>query len=651
VETISPPPFVVGANPIFVAKAEDQLFFSLPGGQLWKTDGTAAGTLLLAQMGRDETPLGGPFTTLGRSVFFSAGAESTELWKNDGVIGGTMLLKDQFHFGSSPTDQGAWFFAAGKSLYFAREDEQHSTLVLWKTDGTTAGTTAVRKLESGLNQGSEPYGLTPFDGKLLFWSRGIDPRGDRSSWLSDGTEDGTVPWGFVPAVFGARVELNGKLFYQDFDAATGAELWSADGTAGGTHLVKDINPGPNGSFPQNLTKVDDTLFFAVEGGELWRTDGSEPGTTKLKTFISDPDVRNPFSLLNFNGTLVFWTFDTSARLRLWKSDGTEPGTLVIKDNLSDSFNTHMPFAILNRNLYFATENQLWKSDGTEAGTIAIKALQNVYNLTVVNGSLYFTAESGLWKSDGTSAGTVEITKVYASSPVELNGSLYFASGSGLWKSDGTEVGTTEFKQIDCLSPRIGDPPPLLPLDGRLFFANSGGKLWQSDGTESGTTLVPTQEELRIDPFSLINVNGVLFFIADDGINGRELWKFKDRDADHDGLPDWWEAEFFSGNAAPDQDADNDGLTNWQESRAGTNPRDPNSNFQIVGIEASTIGVVRISWSSVANHRYNLLRSSTLDSKQYSVLETNIIATPPLNSRLIRNPSESRQSFYRLELEQ
>ena len=109
-------------------------------------------------------------------------------------------------------------------------------------------------------------------------------------------------------------------------------------------------------------------------------------------------------------------------------------------------------------------------------------------------------------------------------------------GLELWKSDGTEAGTILVKDIragSLGSNILSYPPPsswLTNVGGTLFFvANDGGtgtELWKSDGTEAGTVRV---KDIRAgldssSPSLLTNVGGTLFFVAHDGVTGAELWK-------------------------------------------------------------------------------------------------------------------------------
>ncbi len=129
----------------------------------------------------------------------------------------------------------------------------------------------------------------------------------------------------------------GKVFFIANDSTnSGEEIWITDGTTGGTMLLKDINPGSDGSDPKHLCAVGDTVYFSADNGsdgaELWMSDGSEAGTKMVKDiFLGGSNASAPAMLTPFKGGILFRAKDNISaadndKSYLWWSDGTEAGT-------------------------------------------------------------------------------------------------------------------------------------------------------------------------------------------------------------------------------------------------------------------------------------------------------------------------------------
>jgi hypothetical protein len=124
------------------------------------------------------------------------------------------------------------------------------------------------------------------------------------------------------------------------------------------------------------------------------------------------------------------------------------------------------------------------------------------------------------------------------------------------------------------------------------------------------------------------------------------------DTDGDGLSDAWEQHYFGSlKANPTDDPDGDGVDNLHEFRAGTDPTDPHSLFE-VEISAQSAGV-SVRWSSQPGHSYKVRRSPVLLAKpeDYQVLKTGLAATPPINEFIDLTATGNAQFFYLIELEQ
>ena len=137
---------------------------------LWKTDGTASGTMVVKHIGgaepaNNEDPR--LLTKLGEWIVFSAYDRrfGEELWVTDGSEDGTRLLVD-IHPGPKGSMPGDLVELEGR-IYFTASDGT-SGLELWRTDGTAKGT-EMADLLPGRN-GSTPRELFVADGKLYFYT-------------------------------------------------------------------------------------------------------------------------------------------------------------------------------------------------------------------------------------------------------------------------------------------------------------------------------------------------------------------------------------------------------------------------------------------------------------------------------------------------
>ncbi len=558
-------PFAVLGTTVFFLEND-----GIHGTELWKTDGTDAGTVLVKDIcPGDCASFPQQLTVWNGVLYFGAddGVHGVEPWRSDGTAAGTSMLLD---LNPGLAASAPRFLAAGTSLYLSADDGVHGR-ELWKTDGTAAGTQLVADINPGPT-GSDPgLWLDLGNGKLLL--NADDGVHGREPWISDGTAAGTTLlldvnpgaegscflFSFPGSDQGALALGGGAFLFRANDGVHGYEPWISDGTSGGTSLLLDIASGTSGSFPYDFTRLGSQIFFgasdASSGAQLWSTDGTPGGTARVTNLNPGPGGSG-LSLLTAAGSqLYFAATDGVNGHELWKSDGTAAGTSLVKDinpgpgdGIALTGGVIKPF---NGGLLFFADDgvhgfQLWQSDGTAAGTTLVKDVQPAFaDIAVAGGTAFFrglTTANGteIWKTDGTTAGTVEVkdAETVASSVSVINDFLLFNFshlGSRLlwdanpggptfslnpWVSDGTPAGTS---QLFSLNPGTGDTlytTTNFPLGGTNLIGSDG--LWATDGTPAGTS--------QILPGTLTSANGftpalgTVFFGGSDSTFGYELWK-------------------------------------------------------------------------------------------------------------------------------
>jgi ELWxxDGT repeat protein len=465
------------------------------GGELWRSDGSAAGTFLLRDIHKGAgSAVSGEIAALDGLVLFGAStaapaAGPAALWSSDGTAAGTVPVDGEAHWPQGFLGQGDHLYFSGARLEGAANSPYLRRQGLWRTDGTPLGT---ERLASGLFD----LDLLALDGGLVF----LRARDDESGQLG-----------------------------------TGVELWRSDGTSGGTRQVVDLDQQlevdglsdpplvqPGSSRPGPLVRLGPVLLYAADDGltgrELWATDGTEEGTRKVRDINQQdenpsgsylPGTSEPGFLVRLGGVVLFAADDGLAGRELWVTDGTETGTRLLRDLRlgAEGSSPHHLVELGGAVYFFASADgngeALWRSDGTEAGTVQVKSL----------------VRQGLpsWGRDLTPAGD----RLFFVADNE-------AIGPELHVSDGTLAGTRLVRQIRA-GANGSYPQSFTVVDGVLFFTADDGahglEPWRSDGTAAGTRplgdLAPGQAASA--PSAFTDAGSLLFFAADDGRHGRELW--------------------------------------------------------------------------------------------------------------------------------
>ncbi|HSS77224.1 MAG TPA: ELWxxDGT repeat protein, partial [Thermoanaerobaculia bacterium] len=538
------------------------------GAEIYASDGTAAGTVRVTDFGffnpfgwESDFEEGGlapsQIAKLGNRLVFWAtdGLHQYQPWSNLGTFASTAPLCSGCAFEQNgifqPLNSGLVFVAAASSEDFE----------LWGSDGTPQGT---RKLGNTCSECGNDLALAA--GAVYF--RGPVPDGttalDSTLWVSDGTAAGTRLFAAAEAqTFDAPFSvaaLGGRILFGAWSGLAGdfrhndVELWSSDGSPGGTRQTADINRAGNSSNVRSSVAAGGDVFsIASENGEdnlnVWRSDGTEPGTVKLLPSFFDFRGTSQLAVGGDKAFLVTDDFSSSGS-QLWRVQHEGPNQQLLSGGQSQFIASPVSY---RGQLYFLRgQGELWTSDGSAQGTrkaIEIPGIPSPSFLEAPGSELWFLAHdpdsfefSQVWRTDGTQAGTRRVHDFgfnfagFDPEFTQIGSQVYFIALQPnfdipqVWKTDGSDAGTSAITSPTAQAL----PAELTSFQGNLyFFANQtpGGPraLWRSDGTPGGTTVVhsfPAEPDSSIfePPHAGLTVLGSrLVFAIDDGVHGREPW--------------------------------------------------------------------------------------------------------------------------------
>jgi trimeric autotransporter adhesin len=432
------------------------IFINGATGDIGSTDGTVAGTVDIPSS--TVVIASNSASRLNNKVVFagSSAASGTEMWISDGTIAGTILLKDinPGPTGSAPEGGSDGYIVIGNTVYFTANDGTNG-IALWKTDGTTVGTVMVKDLNSVAINFPSNIG-TPVN-NTLFFTANTGTNG-LELWKSDGTNSGTVmvkeinPSGSTS--FSQTFTSNGTyMFFIADNGTSGNEIWRTDGTSAGTIMLIDFPGGSGfnlsmgGSNDWSYQFFNNILYFhpsgtAVSGSKMYKTDGSIAGTSMVIDF--NPGFSSYLDILS--SIDIGTKFYFSANGELFSSDGTLAGTSMVKDINPGSQGSNpvifrpretlgdesVPGLFAGGRFFFKADNgtngyELWVSDGTNAGTFMVKDIfagatgaipNNNDDYFYTKYAFFVNADNGsngveMWQTDGTLAGTFMVSDIYA----------------------------------------------------------------------------------------------------------------------------------------------------------------------------------------------------------------------------------------------
>ena len=329
------------------------------------------------------------------------------------------------------------FVASGNNLYFMVQEGFNYTLYVVNGSGATALHTAPIQVLFG-------YTLIPMpDGGVVF--PGHDATAGYEPWYTDGTTGGThrikdiMPGTTTglgdPFPLFNGFGFNGKAYFLAYDGVTGVQLWTSDGTEGGTSLFATINEADDsGAIGLHWSKNAQRFIVKGEDGML-SSDGTLAGTFVLHASQyatpRTPGIAHPVT----DDGVMYFTGPVDGTPTLFSTDGVT-NTVLLNEGLSGQgmlYLIEMGGAIYTFVLDDDDYVSLARIDPA-ANTLTIltnfaefgaafPGLQNPYGFRTDGSYIYFAgnlAQEGTqyWRSDGTAAGT---QKVHHFAPTVQNG--------------------------------------------------------------------------------------------------------------------------------------------------------------------------------------------------------------------------------------
>ena len=526
---------------------KSHFLFSDPvvGDNLWQTDGTSQGTIILKTLNYFTT--GSILKDLSFSnnkLIYSCRNDVEKVHDvliSDGTVTGTGYLRANNPLKNLSITES--ILVTNNNIFFRAYHPTYG-FEFWYTKGIPNDATLIKDVNQALPESSNPNGSFLVNNKMIF--RANDIVHGEELWITDGTEQETKlyfdctpkfskQYGYYDDsnITGIGTIFNGfKVFKNNLYFITNyIELWKADGINPPIKLKQFKQENPAGNV--KMVEMGGNLYFLFEDG-LWKCDGQNVN------LIKSTNLTNQSTIIAFNNKLYFYDNSYSSGT-FWESDGTSTGTQSIA-NLG-AYGTVSDFAINGNILYVAIGGSLHKFNGLPQSLTYVASMGDARDITIKNyesslyetktifavnnkilfwGGSYQSNNVGLWSSNGTSQGTIRIASmpwnIYGDIVVAGNYLYYNFQGQTIDRSNGTAAGT---------STGWGGKYVMKGPDGTLYsqrnITNPITELYRNepDGTFTKLTNSTTYDR---DISQFISVwGGKLYFSPQTILNGREMY--------------------------------------------------------------------------------------------------------------------------------
>ncbi|MBO6574061.1 MAG: T9SS type A sorting domain-containing protein [Rhodothermales bacterium] len=494
----------------------------------------------------------GDFVVGSEEVFFLAQDLSTgwELFRTDGTAAGTVLVKDLAPglLDAYPEDKHA--FRDG-ILFTAWTPEFGKEL--WFSNGDPDGTIMLGDIEPG-RSGSDPVTLAVRGNRA--WFCAVTEATGMELWVTDGTPEGTrLVSDFAPGAASSTPEwvalLDDSLLISASTPDSGQQLRSLDLTGESIATVGTrISSGSLGSFPEHFARWGEQVVFAANSGlagaQMWQTDGTPSGTRQLAqsdgTGIFETRVDGDrlhwrtlrgVWVLNAGESVATRVFegnlnsmDVAAGMvagQVWR-DGAflidaETGEVLVR--VPDAWN----YALTDDGQFFTDDDhKLYRYTRQEGLSVVmeIPAGERIRDLHGAGSAAFFRLLDGndgkLWMVDGSGARAISEQPLSTTSPLlTFRGESVFRGWQGLYITDSAA------ESFDILASGDYFFREALVHNDRFYYSAStrhGFGVYESDGTRTGSRILAGFDQ----PVEVLTVVGDEILVAERlEPYGTQLW--------------------------------------------------------------------------------------------------------------------------------